>query len=157
MDKSTIVISVNVAYVVLFLTVLFKRLKQYDDKVWVRKDGEQTSFEYFGYTLAGGMMYILMLTFPLFRNRHVFEQSFPITFILQFVAQFIILILYLVDTKVTRIMVSYGIAGFLVFMFLNGLVRIEMESTKLELTTSEVQKISKDLDEFSVDVTDNKL
>jgi hypothetical protein len=154
MDKSTIVVCVNIAYGLLYLIILFIRLRQYNDKVWVRSNTETVTLEYFGYTLSGGLMYIAMVAFPFIRNHHIFNHIVPITFIVQFVFQFVILVLYLIDIKVTRYMVSYGIAGFLIFMTLNGLFKMEVDYNKLELTTIEVQNISKDLDDFSKTVTD---
>ena len=153
MDKSTIVIWANVVYCLIYLPLLIVRTRQYSDKVHITNNNPKIEIEYTAYSLSMGLTLLFMIFIPLYRNNHVFNYSLPLTFVAQFVVQLLIVLFFIFDTKITRYMATYSIAGFLVFMFINGLFLMEPRYSKLELTTQEVHKLSKDLDGFSDEIS----
>jgi len=151
MDKSTLVVIVNIAYFVIYLTAWAIRYYNNQDKIINRKD--PNDIEYFGYSLMGTII-VPIVGITLFRNSNVFNNWFPTTFIIQFVFQFIVLVCFILpDSKITRYTSSYIVMFFLAFAMLNGLFRKDPKYSKIEITQVEIQKLSNDIDEFSKDLT----
>ncbi|HTF30472.1 MAG TPA: hypothetical protein VK625_16580, partial [Flavitalea sp.] len=67
MDKSTIVIIVNIAYCVAYLIVLIVRNQQYRDLVVIDDKNPKAPFEHNAYTLGFRLLLPLMASVPLVR------------------------------------------------------------------------------------------
>jgi RsiW-degrading membrane proteinase PrsW (M82 family) len=85
----------------------------------------------------------------------VFNTHFPVSFIIQFAVQFIVLLSFiLADYKVFRYTASILVMTFPVFMFLNGLFKINPQYSNFESTIVEARKLADDVWEFNTELTE---
>ncbi|MTI26125.1 hypothetical protein [Fulvivirga kasyanovii] len=119
----------------------------------VTNANNQKDIEYFAYSYMG--LYIIpMIGITLIRNSYVFNNWFPIGFIVQFLVQFVLLVCFILpDKKPNRYIASHIVVFFLAFGLINGLFRKDPKYSKIEMTQVEVEKLSKDVEEFSIDIT----
>jgi|GEM_PF-3634033 len=152
MDKSLLVILVNIAYCVIYIIAWFIRHQQNREHL-VSNTNNPNDIEYFAYSYMG--LYIIpMIGITLTRNSHVFNNWFPIGFIIQFSVQFILLVCFILpDKKPNRYIASHIVVFFLAFGLVNGLFRKDPKYSKIEMTQVEVEKLSNDVEEFSKDIT----
>jgi hypothetical protein len=160
MDKSTIVIWVNIAYGVVYIITFYVRHFQFADKVLASGDEieagarKEIPLEYWGVSIAGLILYF-GLTFTIIRKHSVFNTHFPDSFIIQFAVQFIVLLSFiLADYKVFRYTASILVMTFPVFMFLNGLFKINPQYSNFESTIVEARKLADDVWEFNTELTE---
>lgn len=150
MDKSLIVIWVNVAYSVVYLIAWTIRFFENGDNV---RNSKPNDIEYFAYSGAGAFV-VAIVAITLIRNSFVFNNWFPISFIVQFSVQFILLVCFILpDKKVLRYVASHIVLFFLIFALLNGLYRKDPKYSKVELTQLEIESLSRDANEFAKDLT----
>jgi hypothetical protein len=157
MDKPTIVIIANIAYAFIFLVAWWNKRIQHKNEIDAhfnnpdRNTNQDT--EYFVYTPTA--LYILpLVAVTLFRNSHVFYNWVPTGFIVQFSVQFLILILIILpDRKWSRLIASHLIIFFLSFGLWNGLFPKDPKSSKLEMTTIELKKLTEDIDSYNRDLS----
>lgn len=150
MDKSAIVILVNIAYSIVYILAWQERYRKNVDKMSLLNDPKY--FEYQAYSWMG-LCILPIIGTTLIRNYDVFNNWFPISFIVQFIVQFIILICLLVpDHRIPRLIASYIALFFLIFALLNGLFKKDTRPSRIELTTAEINSLSDDVTKFSEDL-----
>lgn len=152
MDVVKIVLIANACYAILLMMLIVFHYKTFSKEI--HSDDPSVANLYFHYSPFGAIMILSMIMFTLIRNGHIFNDYWPVSFLIQFGFQIVYLACVFISTT-NRIVMRFG---FLMMMGVfgatgyNGLFVMARKFTPMEITIHDLNKLSKDVDDFNAEL-----